>query len=638
MMTPKFAESPIPNDNSMMLVPPSQTISESLTGLAHSTSKELEEVWDLIGLSPEERADQLTDLLSSFRSVCENKISAEREVADNYKSMIVDYKNEIAATSKALKIPVDEKLLKEDTNQTMQDEVYTLELALEEIRNEAEVARTELIACRDELVENHEALGISIDAEWKDVESDLTTPRVRRFQEKSAEMKGVVATRSSAVVQLIRDSQELIDVMRIDPKDNLLDRKIMVSLVKDDNGDIKILSKFETDDCTGISAKTLKALTDRLGELHSEKRRRKAKLAEMGDVIGGLWEKLHVPKQEQEAFAQSIDGLGLDTLAKGEAELKRLFALKEGMMGGLIEEARSRIHSLWDETNATEAQKATFQSITITDDSLFNDELLTDHENYIKILEQRLDQMRPIIDVIEKRESIVQERMQYEEFLKDPTRLQQRGAALTRQLMKEEKMSRRIKRDLPKYTDHLNRKLHDWSIEHDEPFMYNGEDYMAVMKRQEEEWQDYKENQAQMKRQKKQEERSTYSSKSGDYKRRNMGSLASHNSHGSGGSSSGGSLHGRKLGSTASHNSHGSKGPLQDKTNQGPNVEKSKVRPLSRLRALSRGRNRGEKNDQSRAKSRPRGVGKSKEPRVRENTSRSRGVFSRGRAQPTGRL
>ena len=613
MATPKIIDTP--NDNSIMILPPSQTISESLTGLAHSTSKELEEVWDLIGLSPEERADQLTDLLSTFRSACEHKIVAEREVAENYRQMIMDYKKEITATSKALKISVDEQLLKEQTTQTMQDEVYTLELALEELRNGAEVARNELIKYRDELVENHQALGISIDKQWTDVESDLTSPRVRQFQEMAKEMEGVVATRTSAVVQLIRDSQELIDAMRIDSKDHLLDRKIMVSLIKDDNGDINILSKFETDDCTGISVKTLQALTDRVSELHSEKRRRKAKLAEMGAIIGELWEKLHVPKEEQNAFAQSIDGLGLETLEKGEKEIERLRVLKEEMMGKLIDEARTRIQSLWNETNATEEQRASFQGMNVRDES---DELLTDHENYVEVLEQRLEQMRPIIEVIMKREAIIQERMQYEEFLKDPSRLQQRGAALTRQLMKEEKMSRRIKRDLPKYTEHLAKKLEEWSRAHDEPFMYKGEDYLSMIKRQEVQWQDYKENQAQMKRQKKQEERSTYSSKSGDYQRRNVGSMASHNSHSTNGSG-------------------GSGGPLQDKTNKGPRPDKPKARPLSRFRALSRGRNRGGKEDENRAKSRPRAIGKSKEPRSRGNTSRTRGVFSRGRAQPVAR-
>jgi len=604
------------NDDSLMLLPPSQTITESLTGLALSTSKQLEQVWDEIGLSPEERADQLTDLLSTFRKACEEKVAAEHEVAENYRQMIVDYKNEIRITCAALKIPADDNLLKEDSAQSLQDEVYTLELALEDLRNLANTSRKELEELRDQLVEEHEALGVSLDDGWKDVESDLTMPRVEAFQDKVKEVKVVVATRTSAVVQLIRDSQELINTLRIDERENVMDHKIMKSLVQSEDGSMQLVSKFSTEDCAGISAGTLQALTDRVSELHGEKRLRKAKLAQMGNVIGELWEKLHVPKEEQNEFASSIDGLGLDTLEKGEKEIERLFALKEAMMGRLIVDARKRIGSLWEETNATEEQRAAFRGMHVHDETMLNDELLSQHEEYILVLERKLEQMKPLLDVIDKREAVIEERMLYEQFIKDPTRLQQRGAALTRQLMKEEKMSRRIKKDLPKYTDHLDRKLKEWAQAHDEAFLYKGEDYLMKIRAQEEEWQHYKENQAQMKLQKKQQERTSYATKSSaGFQRKNVGSISSQSS-----------------------------GPLQDKTNKKAGDEKgNKPRPLSRLRALSRGREKaGDAADIGRAKSRPRAVGrarsKSKEPSSRGNTSRGRGFFnSRMRAQPSGR-
>ena len=66
---------------------------------------------------------------------------------------------------------------------------------------------------------------------------------------------------------------------------------------------IQIMSKFETDNCLGINANTLDSLTRRVSELHSEKRRRKAKLGEMGTIIGRLWEKLIITNEEQRTFA-----------------------------------------------------------------------------------------------------------------------------------------------------------------------------------------------------------------------------------------------------------------------------------------------------------------------------------------------
>ena len=96
---------------------------------------------------------------------------------------------------------------------------------------------------------------------------------------------------------------------------------------------------------------------------------------------------------------------------------------------------------------------------------MFDDEMLELHDEEISILQARLDTMQPMLKMIEKREEIILEREEYEILQKDPDRLKQRGGALTKQLMKEEKMQKRIKKDLPKYNDILTKKLMEWEKE-----------------------------------------------------------------------------------------------------------------------------------------------------------------------------
>merc|ERR1711957_88470 len=257
----------------------------------------------------------------------------------------------------------------------------------------------------------------------------------------------------------------------------------------------------------GIGSKALDKLTIRVSELNGEKKRRKEKLAHMGADIGALWEKLQVSMEEQKKFAEGIDGLGSDTMEKGEKELERLHELKTTMMGKLIMEAREKIKVLWDKASIRVEQRSSFKGMSISDESDFTDDILIDHEEYITLLEKRLQQIRPICLLIEKRENILHERIEYEQLQKNPERLQQRGSALTKQLMKEEKMCRRIKKDLPKYTDHLDKKLREWEVSNKEPFLYTGQVYLDKMSHQEEEWQQYKDNQIQMKLKKKQNEK-----------------------------------------------------------------------------------------------------------------------------------
>ena len=111
-------------------------------------------------------------------------------MANNYRQMIVSYKDEIRATNLALKVEADEALLQlrvetgagngnmngngngngkssGNINQmTLQDEVYTLKGALEDLRYVTQVAQKELTRCKDLLVEYHEAFGISMEDVW----------------------------------------------------------------------------------------------------------------------------------------------------------------------------------------------------------------------------------------------------------------------------------------------------------------------------------------------------------------------------------------------------------------------------------------------------------------------------------------
>ena len=151
-------------------------------------------------------------------------------------------------------------------------------------------------------------------------------------------------------------------------------------------------------------------------------------------------------------------------------------------------------------------ERRSFAPYYVRDERSMNDELLEKHEAYLQTLQTRMEQMKPILRLIERREVIVRERIQYDDLQKDPERLTQRGAALTKQLMAEERMAIRIKRDLPKLTEKLAETLNDWKNEHQEDFHYDGEVYTNIMAQQEEEWRNYKADEANRKLKKKQDE------------------------------------------------------------------------------------------------------------------------------------
>lgn len=493
------------NRSTMILLSPSRTIADSLTALASSTAQQLEQVWDEVGYNPEERASQLSDLLRQFRNLCDEKISDERGVAETYRSEIFNAQQELDQTSKALKHVVDPQLLCETmTGQSLTDQLALIEQTLEGLREATAEAREELTESRQYLIESFEILGWDMEEQWQDIDSDLTVDRREAFQNKVAQVKEQIATRTESVVTLVQDCLHFFNELRIDTEASPLDRQIAGSLVLSKDDTYMLTSKLQTDTCVGIGPTVIESLTDRADELADERTNRKRRLQQMGTEIGTLWEKLSISEEEQREFTQGIQGLGMETILKGEEELERLNALKGAMLGKLIAEAREQIAALWEETNTTTEQQKSFPAYTEQEETF---ELLDQHDDYIIVLEGRLEQMQPILRILERRAEILAERMEYEELQHNSERLQQRGAALTKQLMREEKMAKRIKRELPKLSSMLEEKLLEWREEHGEDFQYGGEVYLEAMDRQEVEWNEYKEQEMKAKRMRKQEER-----------------------------------------------------------------------------------------------------------------------------------
>ena len=107
---------------------------------------------------------------------------------------------------------------------------------------------------------------------------------------------------------------------------------------------------------------------------------------------------------------------------------------------------------------------------------------------------------------IEKREQIIVERAEYEESLKDPDRLLKLGRD-TGRLLREEKLQMRIKKDLPKVTEWLYKKIAAWVEEYEMNFLYRGLRYTETTDQADRAYVEKKEAEKAAKDKKKREER-----------------------------------------------------------------------------------------------------------------------------------
>ncbi|KAL7484906.1 hypothetical protein ACHAW6_010525 [Cyclotella cf. meneghiniana] len=536
---------------------PSKIMRDSLVQLANQTASRLESLWDTIGVHPDERMLQLSDLIDTLSRVCDDKISEEEGCVAQFRKEIDDMKSEWEKSCVALGIEKSdplEKLRRDPSARELPGEGLSLQCEYEAIVGRLEIIRAAMAAAREDaaayqqrIYEAYRALnGDDASAsgeleQWSDVETDLTEETREKFRAKALELEESVASRTKAVVSLTLECQNLMRELEIDSEssENLFggEPEIMNSLQstgheeKDDlhyhvrqnrtSDKYTIVSLFETPTCLGIGKSALDRLTTRLTELNGEKRRRRSILAEMGQAIQALWAMLRVPPEEQKAFTDSIRGLSMDTIRKGERELDRLHELKVVMIGRLIRDQRKKIEVLWEQTNASSVEKASFDEyFHVYDDDKLTDKLLAKHEEYALTLNTKLQKMQPILDLIAKREAIVSERFDLEMLQKDPERL--KGRFATKQLMKEEKMTRRVQKELPRITSMLEKALLEWyhdnrlcctEDQQSDPnfghFLYQGAPYLETMHNQEHDWKIRKEVEEQERHRKRDEERST---------------------------------------------------------------------------------------------------------------------------------
>lgn len=192
----------------------------------------------------------------------------------------------------------------------------------------------------------------------------------------------------------------------------------------------------------------LKAKKDRLLQ---EKQNRERKLGQLRATIQDLWERLGIEERERKQFLASNRGCGLRTINEYEDELARLNELKRQNLHLFVEEARVKLQELWDALYFSEEEMLDF---TPAFSDVCSDALLSAHEAEITRLEALKEQRLPILQKIDRYRELIKERNDLQQSSQDASRLMARGQKGEKRdpgkLLREEKMRKRIAKELPK--------------------------------------------------------------------------------------------------------------------------------------------------------------------------------------------
>ena len=227
----------------------------------------------------------------------------------------------------------------------------------------------------------------------------------------------------------------------------------------------------------GLHSDDLARLKTKRDKLVEDKRAREKRIKDLRTQIEQLYERLAVNEAEQKQFFSANRGCGMRTINEFEDELGRLNELKRQNLGLFVEETRIRLQELWDSLYFSEEEMLEF---TPAFSDVYSDALLSAHESEIERLTALKDQRAPVLAMIDEHRSLVSEREELAASSQDASRLiAKKGERRDpTRLLREEKMRKRIQRELPKVEARLKKTLIDWEDEYGRPFLVLGRSYL----------------------------------------------------------------------------------------------------------------------------------------------------------------
>jgi protein regulator of cytokinesis 1 len=213
--------------------------------------------------------------------------------------------------------------------------------------------------------------------------------------------------------------------------------------------------------------------------LSDEKKNREKRLKDLKTAVEALWTKLGVDESESKTFLNQNRGCGIRQINEFQEELGRLNELKRQNLHLFVEDARIKLQDLWDSLYFSEDEMLEF---TPAFSDVYSDALLEAHEREVARLETLREQRAPTLSLVDRHKSLIKERDDLATSSQDASRLMARGQKGEKRdpgkLLREEKMRKRIAKELPKVTSELRKVLHRWEDEYGRPFLVFGERYL----------------------------------------------------------------------------------------------------------------------------------------------------------------
>ncbi|KAA3467435.1 65-kDa microtubule-associated protein 1-like isoform X1 [Gossypium australe] len=448
-----------------------------------SLLQKLQEIWDEVGESDEERDKMLLQIEQECLDVYKRKVEQAAKSRAQLLQALSDAKLELSTLVSALG---DKSFISipETTLGTISEQLAAIAPALEQLLKQKEERVKEFSDVQSQIQKIcGEIAGNASEQTGAPAvdESDLSLKKLNEYQVKLQELQKEKSDRLHKVLEFVSTVHDLCSVLGMD----------FFSTVTEVHPSL--------DDTTGVQSKsisndTLLRLAETVSALNEDKKQRLHKLQELATQLIDLWNLMDTPEEERILFdhvtchtSASVDGvtvpgaLALDLIEQVEVEVERLDQLKASKMKEIafkkqveLEEIFARAHIEIDPEAAREKIMALIDSGNVEPT-----ELLADMDNQIAKAKEEVLSRKEILDRVEKWMSACEEESWLEDYNRDENRYNSsRGAHLN---LKRAEKARILVNKIPGMVDTLVAKTRAWEEDRGISFSYDGVPLLAML-------------------------------------------------------------------------------------------------------------------------------------------------------------
>ncbi|KAJ6770255.1 MICROTUBULE-ASSOCIATED PROTEIN MAP65/ASE1/PRC1-RELATED [Salix purpurea] len=423
--------------------------------------QKLQEIWDEVGESDEERDKMLIQIEQECLDVYKKKVEQAVKSRAQLLEALSDARTELACLLSAL----GEKCFAEfpeKASGTIKEQLEAIAPVLEQLweQKTARVKEFSDVQTQIQKICGEIAGNLNINDIPAVDDADLSLQKLNEYHAQLQELQKEKSDRLHNVLEFVSSVHDLCAVLGMD----------FFSSVTDVHPSLNDLTGMQS-----ISNDTLARLAKTVLALKEEKKQRLHKLQELANQLMDLWNLMDTPMEERKLFDHvtcnmlaSVDevtvprALALDLIEQAEAEVERLDQLKTSRMKEIAFKKQAELEEIYAHVHVEIAPDVGRDKIMALIDSgnVEPAELLADMDNQISRAKEEAISRKEILDKVEKWMLACEEESWLEDYNRDENRYSaSRGAHLN---LKRAERARILVNKIPALVDTLVAKTRAW--------------------------------------------------------------------------------------------------------------------------------------------------------------------------------